>query len=83
MQAQAAESAGRRPPHTGPHIGGEGLLQQLQAPLLVALTHLQAAQFGAGIGIAWASRQVGFHRCAQPGGFVACRQELRAVAVVE
>ena len=62
---------------------GEPQLEQGHAALALALTHLQAAQLGAGIGIARAGGQVGFHGLAQPGGLVACGQEFRAVAVVQ
>ena len=58
-------------------------LQQRFAPCSVALTHLQAAQFGAGVGIAGPGRQVLLHRLAQPGCFVASGQQFGPVAVVE
>jgi len=61
----------------------QSLLQQGDAPLLVAFRHLQAAEFGAGVGIAGPLLQLRFHGLPQPFRLVALGQQLGPVAVVD
>ena len=51
----------------------KALLQQGQAPLAVALAHVEAAELGAGVGIAGAGLQFVFHGLPQPLGLVAAQ----------
>ena len=61
---------------------GQSLLQQGYAAFAVALAHLQAAEFGAGVGISRLGGQVGLHGLAQPLRLGAAGQQITAVAIV-
>ena len=61
---------------------GQAQPQQLEAPPPVAFVHLQAAELGAGVGVAGLERQLGLHCRPQPGGLGAIGQQLGPVAVM-
>ena len=61
---------------------GQSLLQQGDAAFAVALAHLQAAELGAGVGVAGVGGQIGLHGLPQPLGLGAAGQQFGPVAVM-
>ena len=57
--------------------------QQSDRLLMTFFADQQAAELGAGIGVAGAGLQFSLHRLPQTVGFVSARQKLRAVAVMQ